>query len=515
MSITDAIAELLSFLQVQGTGAPREDRHSLVASGNSWPEDASGGWQVMREVCLWLGDKHLGTCHLSGEVSGVADFNAPIASIEPGDRWSFSINKNVAVGEAYFFTIAGLVEGLRNEDLSGARTIRICGNFQAFSTYRAVFLPLELEAVNLLPEPWKGEDDPRQVVRILSEGVILPRSIAFWLLYGQTPSDDSDVYRCWRGVAIEKLGLSLPHEILNRDGLEVIIKGPRKLTLAVEREMPNTQELFGQLVATVRWVYESADHLSSRHNFLIHDLVVEWEHSERWFEGLAKHLEEARRNAADSFRFYLVGETKEVLASLADLRRAMFSEVAQVSADVTELVSTLWKDLTLVIGAVLINLIPKGSELHRPEVLYRVVICFIVVHFFFRVVTSWRKQRLNGQERDKWKRRLFRYIEESDYQELVDRPIASHLRTFWGSVMLLALVYTTLGITLWNPPNFLVATPSVPSVPSGQASQQQSTKDEGSTSETTQTPSASTPSRMEQNIETVSPLDCGSQTEKK
>jgi hypothetical protein len=285
----------------------------------------------MRDVHRWLVGKNLGACNLRGDISGAADFDTQDAGIEPGDRWSFSINKNIEAGEAYFLTLAGFVEGLRKGDLSAARTIRICGNFQPFSTYRAVFLPLEVEDVGMRPEPWKGEDDPRQIVRVLSEGAALPRSIAFWLPCSQTPSDDRDVYRCWRGVAIEKLGLSLPHEIVKRDGLEVTIKGPRKLTLAVEHETPNTQDLFDQLIPTVRWVYESADHLSSRHDLLIHHLVVEWGDSRQWFKGLTKHLEEARRNATDSFRFYLAGETKEVLASLADLRKAMFDEVAQVS----------------------------------------------------------------------------------------------------------------------------------------------------------------------------------------
>ncbi|MGE0684235.1 MAG: hypothetical protein AB7P69_25420, partial [Candidatus Binatia bacterium] len=459
MNITDAIAELLNFLQRQASGAPREDAQSFVVSGDSWPTDASDGWQSMRDVHRWLVGKNLGACNLRGDISGAADFDTQDAGIEPGDRWSFSINKNIEAGEACFLTLAGFVEGLRKGDLSATRTIRICGNFQPFSTYRAVFLPLEVEDVDMQPEPWKGEDDPRQIVRVLSEGAALPRSIAFWLPCSQTPSDDRDVYRCWRGVAIEKLGLSLPHEIMKRDGLEVTIKGPRKLTLAVEHETPNTQDLFDQLIPTVRWVYESADHLSSRHDLLIHHLVVEWGDSRQWFKGLTKHLEEARRNAADSFRFYLAGETKEVLASLADLRKAMFDEVTQVSKDITELVSTLWKDLALVIGAVLINLIPKGNELQRPEIIYRVVSGFIIVHFLFRIITSGRQQILSARERDKWKRRLFKYIEESDYKELVDKPITSHLRTFWGSAGILMLLYVSLTITLWNPPSFLIARP--------------------------------------------------------
>lgn len=458
MNITQAINHLLG----QFDELPWENMHSLTVSGDAWPENSSQLWQTIQTIHQWLVTHQLGECLVSGYVSGTTDLNMAEAEIEPGDRWTFSIDKNCAAGTTFFFTLEGFERSLihdKQDPFATLEKIKLCDQFQPFSTYQFTILPIE--AIPFLPnQNWSGEDNPRLVVRTFAEAIALPHRVSAWLPIGPVPADHSPIYQCWRRIAIAKLGLVLPHEIIQTEskteGIEATLKGPRKLKVAIEANVPESPQLFEQLVSAVRWVYESTDHLTSRHDLLIHHLVVEWVTGETWFQGLANHLEEAKRNAADSFRFYLAGETKEVLSSLANLRKAMFDEVSQVSRDVTELVSTLWKDLTLIVGAALINLIPKGVAIQSPEIIYRVVVIFILTHFLFRVSTSLRKQNLSRQEREEWRKRLFKYIEETDYKNLVEKPIQKHLLTFRISAILLFLLYIFLAVSLWNPPDFLV-----------------------------------------------------------
>lgn len=297
MTISEALEALALFIDRFKSEPPSEDTKSFVVSGNEWPEDAIDAWRSMQCINAWLAENNLGESLLGGQVSGPVDFGAEAASIDPGDRWSYSINKNLETRGTFFLDVDTFRDNLRTADLSAIRMIRVRDDFEPFTTYGLAILPLLPHGAAPAIEEWKGEDDPRQIVRILSSGVALPHSVAFWLPHPPAPSDDSRTYRAWRAVTIEKLALMLPHEILKGATLEAIIKGPRKLSRTIETRGPSDQDLLDMLAATVRWVYESSDQLNSRHDLLMHHLVVEWTDCRTWIAGLATHLEEARRNA--------------------------------------------------------------------------------------------------------------------------------------------------------------------------------------------------------------------------
>lgn len=397
------------------------------------------------ELASALALADLGTLAVFGSISGQVDLaNGDVSSIER-EAVAVRLTKKVEAEAAYFVTRTGFEAALSDaEFMLAARKMWIAEDFLPFATRACVYSPWSSAADQKRLED--TFDSPRRLVRDQSYQ-LAPIDIRPWYLI--VPGDEtSGVFGAWKEAAARNLIFCLPTEIRTSDtSRRVVLKGARSAFADVDLSKPQSQ-LFGVVTEAVRWVYDQRRDTETKFHLLNNHLALYWPENAKWPMGLAGVLDHALASAREAFAFHLQDDSKEAIKSLGDLRKALQDEVARSQTATRDLLSALWRDAAIAGAAFALRSATTNSSAVNIASLGAAALLF--ASLLTTVLSNWRFDVLAKQVRAQWRQRLYAFMSDKQWVELVTRPISRARWVYRASIVPVLAVYVVLiGALLW------------------------------------------------------------------
>lgn len=397
----------------------------------------------------------LGSCSMSGAIGGDHDITTVKLEDLAGDKQQVVINKMPVNGSFYFFQLEGLASALRDQSfVSEAREVKFAlfdrgrskaEAFPAFATVTAWYLPWG-DYKPAITDEWKGLHEPRKLVHDLTASGTVPNDIRPWLLREPESPGSSSVYKAWQTAAAKHLAFALPLEIKSLNGsTAVTVKGDRYRTIRVATlDDEGWQHVFDDLHRCALWVYQAKEEAESKHTVLNYHLALQWSDDKEWPDRLL--LEKALSNAESAYKFHLLESSKEFLKSLTELRNSLQAEVARVSENTRSLAANLWRDFAIAAGVAALQFVTGEGKL-SPSGIRLVALAtalFISISLTVALTTNWRFHGIAQNSRDEWRNRVYRFVSDKDFEELVAEPIRKGLWTYRFVAVATGFVYLVI-----------------------------------------------------------------------
>ncbi len=407
----------------------QEDHHALRIYGST-----CGSGQLFDELQRLdelLRSADLGICFIK-DMEALTINALSFEEIE-NRSFDFIIQKKGNEGEFFFFYLNGLVEALRDAEFPNrAQKVSLSLNFQPFATWSTWFLPWGREMPFDIPE-WTGLQDPRKLVRDLTSRKAVPLDIRNWILCKADNLEESAVLNAWKEASSKRLMFVLPHEVVPLDdGVGVSFKGQRTFTLPVGSSP--AEDLVGSfpvLHETAYWLYKSQNEADTKHALLNFHLAMESASMSNWPESGV--LSRSLANAIEAYRLHLYDTGKEFPKSLADLRKALRDEVIRVNEATHSLVGKLWKDFAIAASVVAVRFATVTSGA-ISETGLQVLSCgtafFLIVSLGITLYSNCTFFRVAEKSRTDWRNRLYLFMQNAEFTNLVDKPVQQGLRIY-------------------------------------------------------------------------------------
>lgn len=353
------------------------------------------------------------------------------------------LTKKVEAEAAFFVTQKGFEAALSDADLMiSIRRMWIAANFLPFATKACVYSPWGSAVVKKNIE--ETFDSPRRLVRDQSYQ-LTPLDIRPWYLI--VPGDEtSDIFAAWKEAAVRNLIFCLPTERRTSDASrQVVLKGAKSAFADIDLSEPQSQ-LFGVLHEAVRWVYDQRRDTETKFHLLNNHLALYWPENAKWPMGLTGVLDHALASAREAFAFHLQDDSKEAIKSLGDLRKALQDEVARTQTATRDLLSALWRDAAIAGAAFALRSATTNSSVVNVASLGAAALLF--ASLLTTVLSNWRFDVLAKQVRAQWRQRLYAFMSDTQWAELVTRPISRARWVYRTSIAPVFAVYVILIIAL-------------------------------------------------------------------
>ncbi|RMR31331.1 hypothetical protein ALP36_02731 [Pseudomonas syringae pv. coriandricola] len=428
-------AQLIRLLEQPGVGTKAEVFESLTEV--RMDEVSDPGVEFIKELQItssYLTEHGLGTIVIFGTISG-QEWSAENFTVENALEPIRVILRKLSTDDwVYFATVDGFRQWLKS--FSAGQAIppeRLCvwvaGDFSAFATFQHAVRPFFAD--KLLPKIEQIPEKPWKLVRDLTHAYT-PSSISPWLIL-ESPTSPSFVYEAWSDTAKQNLAFCLPSEIRSEgDVVEAVFRGGRSLPVAVKKVDWSTVD-YGSFSEACSWVYATPREAETKFQLLNNHLAINWNQGSEWPEGSGQVLDNSLAGAKEAFAFHLQDQSKEAVKGLGDLRKGLQEEVAKTQAAARDLISAVWRDFAIA-GVVLALKLP-GSPITLDgkviQSLYIATAVLLALSVFVSGFSTFRFNTLAGSSRKDWRNKLYSFMSDHDWQELVASPISSGIRVFW------------------------------------------------------------------------------------
>lgn len=400
----------------------------------------------------YLAAHALGTLEVHGQFQS-SPFN--LATVEHADIEDEPIRvivkKNSTPEWRYFLSAAGFEAWLGKlgggkDQVPPRQCVWIAQPVEAFSTYLFAIKPFGADKT--LPDVAVHPEKPWKLVRDLTHKKT-PISLAPWLLLEEPPSGPCDVYDVWRLHAARQLAFCLPAEVRAGDGeLEALFKGGRTIPLKIE-DITYTLTDYSLFSEACSWVYGTPREAETKFLLLNNHIAVNWEIGQNWPGGARKVLSNSLIGAKEAFAFHLLDQSKEAVKGLGDLRKGLQEEVAKTQTSSRDLISAVWRDF--VIAGVLLALKTPGAVKLEASVIRPIYLATALLLLLSVLISGWSACRFNhlaDLSRKDWRNKLYSFLSDSDWKELVERQIHAGRRVFWRTWLICLLLYALISIYL-------------------------------------------------------------------
>lgn len=406
-----AFDERIDRLDARGT-PDAELRREIRAAGELWRAEGFGTFTVLDP----LGDE-IG-------LDGLEDAEGEIRLI---------VGKRPTAATFYFLTARGVPELLGAfEQARGAREVLVAGDFAPFRTVTCTYAPWAA-MVEDPPEPAEASTVvPRRIVR--DQLAQVPLSIGPIILV-DPPAEESEVFSRWRKTACRQLLTMLCDEIWSDDGtIRVSLSGPRRRKLAAGFEQLFASRNLAPANEAAAWVYDSGKDVETRHTLFVYELAREWTEETPFAAGFAERAPGALEAAKSAFRMHVRDASKETLKSLQDLRKNLAEDVGRIVTLTREISGTMWRDLLVVMAAMLGRLAlvaaPKPEEAQLADWLLYGLSAYLVFSIGITLFTNARFMRISRTSRANWQDKLYGFVDPDDLKALAIEPIEAAERTY-------------------------------------------------------------------------------------
>ena len=331
-------------------------------------------------------------------------------------------------------TRVGFISALERPQLRGV--VWIHGLQEAYETLTVRFSPWG-DHTEFQPHP--SPPSPRKVVRVLDDGEGFPDDLGRWLLRDYDAKIVGRAAQPWQRLAIESLGRAIANEI-EPDG-RLLFRGPptARFTPSAAALIEITSlEMLGRAVS---WVYDNPREVENRHGLLAAE-VARTSLADGDVCDLADAARSALASAKIAYNFGVTQQSRDTLKALAELRKSIGDETAKLSENTRGLAAAVAGSVIANLGIVLARLTLPANTTWVPWA--ALVIAVVLAIYVGSVIGSGAHfLRLQATLRSEWRQRLYRFLDDDEYQRMVSTPVASAERGFWIACAV-AVVMTVL-----------------------------------------------------------------------
>ncbi|RWX69619.1 hypothetical protein EN780_05715 [Mesorhizobium sp. M4B.F.Ca.ET.089.01.1.1] len=385
-------------------------------------------------------DEQIGNLKLFGNISGEIDLRHSTYADLIGETLHLRLEKLDRGNVVSFITIAGLQTALADMTFIARRQcVWLPFDFEQFKTGTAVFCGW---GKCTEPPPHQVFDSPRKLVRDQTHR-LTPDSLSPWYLV-EGGHDMSAVFELWRHCALVNLSLCIPSEIRVVDGVDqAVMRGARTSVAPVSASNKEHEVVLYPLVSdAIRWIYDQPRDTETKFYLLNNHLSLDWREGEGWPAGLAVSLGGSLTSAKEAFGFHLQDQSKDALKSLGDLRKGLQDDVARSQQSTKDLLSAMWRDVAIA-GAVFALKTGTTTQTAVGPIAIGAAI-LLVCSIVITLISNWRFESLLRKSRSSWRTKLYAYMDEKQWLELVDQPVSAARRVYNIAIIPTLLIYLGL-----------------------------------------------------------------------
>lgn len=375
------------------------------------------------------------------------------------------VRKTLPAGAFVFLTLDGLRNGLSDETVeASARNLFVLQDFPVFSSHACRFIPLR-DGTDISQATCTAGDtnqsaevESGKLTRYLTRSQRPPR-LTFWL-QKEPPTAPSDVWHAWCNRAANRLVLVPVNEVWEDEAeLRVALSGPksgpRKRTLLAALEKLNATACFPALNEAVSCLVQVPREASVRHTYLTAELAREWPADDQsWADALPERLPSALEGAKAHYEAHLLETSRDVLKSLADLRKSVNEETGKAIDRTHSLLKALAGNLAAALGTLLfrlpalINVSASPSDRHLSQILFAILAVWMVFVCSFSLMVNHKFRTAMNASRNNWHTRIHAILSNTDFAQMASDPLDRAERVYNCAAVVVVAVYIAVSVSL-------------------------------------------------------------------
>ncbi|WP_211287864.1 hypothetical protein [Xanthomonas prunicola] len=267
----------------------------------------------------------------------------------------------------------------------------------------------------------EGVKSPRDLVRSIGTVNPLPQDIRPFLLTDSKNLPWGDLaFDAWMLAACRATSYSVAAEV---EVSKVTFTGPPRLDLDLNegRFLDDLGSVgFLALQAAALWIYELDRESEVRHRIFTHEFARIAERGRGLGKALAESCALALDGAKITYQYGLHEQSKDAIKGLGELRKSVVEDTAKTTEAARQLAlsaaGALFYSLGLIAGKITTSISPLLLDAMG---ILGILYLGSIIGINFRFLSQQRVLR------DTWRRKLYRYLTESEYNDLVGVPVRS------------------------------------------------------------------------------------------
>jgi hypothetical protein len=260
---------------------------------------------------------------------------------------------------------------------------------------------------------------PRRVVREIDTRRQVTQEIGRWLLRQTDKMPLADpAFLAWAGLAEPKVMHAMANEV---EPGTLVFRGPPLVRLMLEHQ-PNAgwdPERFLALQDAGNWVYEEPRELDMRHGLYAAE-IARAAGSDRDARSMFKRVARAALESARiAYGLSISQVSRDTLRALADLRKAVSDESSKLADSTRTMAGAVATALFAGLGLILTRV---TASTPKPAV---IVLTVVLALYVGSVI--WSGAKFIGIQREirrQWRTKLYAFLSQSEYDDMVGRPAA-------------------------------------------------------------------------------------------
>ena len=314
-------------------------------------------------------------------------------------------------GPGIMVTNTGFSNLLRQHPPIGCLRLARCESQFETATLRVA--PLD-DTVSFEPRP--NNASPRRVVRESNETRVVPSDIGPWLLRDADNMPWADPsFQTWAHQGWINVIRSLANEV---DGSGMVFRGPPLVRLTTRLDGEHEGEAgFCAIQKAGAWVYDNERELEMRHGFFAAEIARAAGTGGDAIGVIGRLAGPALESARIAYGLNLSQVSRDTLKALADLRKAISDETSKLT-DATRSVATSVATAVFAGAGVILARLTTGT----PSYALIILACVPLVYVLAVIMSGWHFVKLQRRIREQWRKRLYVFLPEADYRQMVEEP---------------------------------------------------------------------------------------------
>lgn len=261
----------------------------------------------------------------------------------------------------------------------------------------------------------------------------LPTNVLTWL---SRKNVKETIPKSWQKWSALRLFCSLSSELLlNNNTLEYYFRGERRKKISLNlQENDKIAEAFLEISECADWVFGQSKDIETRHYLFNHQMALSISDNEKIqdIEIFKSILRNAIDNANLTYRYHLQNSSKELAKTLTDLNKTLFEYVGKIRQNTTELINGLWRDLTTVIGLLMLNFALKKPDVigQNYNFLGSALCIYLILSIFLNGKMGFWFFKNVDSNLDEWRSKIYSYLTDIEFIKFAKEPLKQAFKKY-------------------------------------------------------------------------------------
>ncbi|MCR9134208.1 MAG: hypothetical protein NXI08_16700 [bacterium] len=347
-----------------------------------------------------------------------------------------------------FFTELGIEVFLSGNSLKGINQIKLAFTDKPFNTSKVSFIPIGFEDRN--KESSNIELNAVKYVKGLNEEAIsvLPKDVLCWIVEDDSVKDSPSF---WIKSCLPKVIPLLSNEFEKDDSLlKLLFTGRKNTQIVIDLKEKISNSEYKTINSAAKWVYHDGRDIDTRHSIFVNQVSNIVSTPEINLKNICIKFAEALKNSELAYKYHLREESKELNELLISLNNTLFEYSNKIRKNTTDLINSMWKDLTTILGFLILRYAIKKPEL--SDQFFRYVGVGLVIYLIFSFYLNsnlgfWFYRNLKDSI-NQWKGRIYGYLDDNQFNELIIGPLKKAQNKYRNTFLIVLLFYLVFIFTI-------------------------------------------------------------------